>query len=68
MDNVEERLTVFIDDEALNWPQIIVERKDRVGISKIKVDLPKPYNEKAKKKMKPADQRVEFLNIVSPFS
>ena len=51
MDNVEERLTVFIDDEALNWPQIIVERKGREGISKIKVDLPKPYNEKAKKKL-----------------
>lgn len=51
MDNVEERLTVFIDDEALNWPQIIVERKSAVGTSKIKVDIPKPYNEKAKKKL-----------------
>lgn len=51
MDDVEKRMTLFIDDEALNWPQVIVERKGRFGISKIKVDLPKPYNENAKRKL-----------------
>lgn len=51
MENVEKRMTVFIDDQALNWPQIIVERKGRVGISKIKVDMPKKYNENAKRKL-----------------
>ncbi len=51
IDKVEQRLKVFIDDEALNWPQVIVERKGRFGTSKIKIDLPKPYNENAKKKL-----------------
>lgn len=51
MDEVEKRLTVFIDDEALSWPQIEVKRNTRFGVSTIKVDLPKPYNENAKKKL-----------------
>lgn len=49
--DVAKRLSVFIDDEALNWPQIAIERKTRFGISTIRVDLPKPYNEKAKRKL-----------------
>lgn len=51
IDDVEKRLTIFVDDEALNWPQIAIERKTRLGISRIKVDLAKPYNENAKKKL-----------------
>ena len=51
MEDVGNRLIVFIDDEALNWPQIIIERKGRVGVSKIKIDMPKPYNENAKRKL-----------------
>jgi len=51
IDQVEKRLIVFIDDAALTWPQIAIERKTRLGISTIKVDLAKPYNENAKKKL-----------------
>lgn len=51
IDDVEKRLAVFIDDEALTWPQILIERKTRFGISTIKVDLAKPYNPAAKKKL-----------------
>ena len=51
IDEVEKRLIVFIDDAALTWPQIAIERKTRFGISTIKVDLAKPYNENAKNKL-----------------
>ncbi len=51
MEDIENRMTVFIDDEALTWPQVEVKRKTRLGVSTIKVDLPKPYNENAKKKL-----------------
>jgi hypothetical protein len=51
MPEVEKRLIVFIDNEALTWPQVVVERKSSVGISTIRVDLAKPYNEKAIKKL-----------------
>lgn len=49
--NVEERLIVFVDDEALTWPQVVIERKSKLGISNIRVDLAKPYNEKSIKKL-----------------
>jgi 6-phosphogluconolactonase/glucosamine-6-phosphate isomerase/deaminase len=51
IDQVEKRLIVFIDDAALTWPQIAIERKTRLGTSTIKVDLAKPYNANAKKKL-----------------
>jgi 6-phosphogluconolactonase/glucosamine-6-phosphate isomerase/deaminase len=51
IDNVEKRLFVFIDDAALTWPQISIERKTRFGISTIKVDLSKSYNANAKNKL-----------------
>jgi 6-phosphogluconolactonase/glucosamine-6-phosphate isomerase/deaminase len=49
--NVAERLIVFVDDEALTWPQVLIERKTKVGVSNIRVDLAKPYNEKSIKKL-----------------
>lgn len=51
MDNVEERMTVFIDDRALTWPQIEVTRETPYGNSVIKIDLAKPYNENSSKKV-----------------
>ena len=51
IDDVEKRLIVFIDDKALTWPQIEVERETPYGVSNIKVDLAKPYNGSAKKKL-----------------
>jgi 6-phosphogluconolactonase/glucosamine-6-phosphate isomerase/deaminase len=49
--NVEKRMTVFIDDRALTWPQIEVERKTPYGPSTIRVDMATPYNENAKEKL-----------------
>lgn len=43
MDNVEQRLKVFIDDKALTWPQIKLERETPYGNSRIRIDLAKPY-------------------------
>jgi 6-phosphogluconolactonase/glucosamine-6-phosphate isomerase/deaminase len=51
MDNVEQRMTVFIDDKALTWPQIEVKRKTPYGDSTIRLDLAKTYNENATKKV-----------------
>lgn len=51
MDNVKERLTVFIDDKALTWPTITVQRNTPYGTSNIIIDLPNPYKENAKEKL-----------------
>lgn len=51
VEEVEKRMTVFIDDTALNWPQIQIKRKSLYGESVIKVDTPKKYNPNAKKKL-----------------
>lgn len=48
MDNSEKRLKVFIDDKALTWPQVQVERETPYGVSNIKIDLAKPYSYFAK--------------------
>jgi 6-phosphogluconolactonase/glucosamine-6-phosphate isomerase/deaminase len=44
-DNIENRMTVFVDDEALTWPEVLIERKTPYGNSIIRVDTAKPYNE-----------------------
>ena len=49
--NVQKRMTVFIDDNALTWPQIEVERKTPYGNTTIRVDTGTPYNENAKEKL-----------------
>ena len=49
--NVQKRLTVFIDDRALTWPQIEVTRKTDYGPSVIRVDTANPYSPNAKEKL-----------------
>lgn len=51
MENVKKRMTVFIDDKALTWPQITLKRETPFGESTIKIDTAKPFNEKAKRKL-----------------
>ncbi len=49
--NIQKRMTVFIDDTALTWPQIEVIRETPYGNSVIRVDTANPYNENAKEKL-----------------
>lgn len=49
--NVHKRLTVFVDDHALTWPQIEIVRQTSYGDSVIKVDTANFYNENAKEKL-----------------
>lgn len=51
IDKVEKRMTVFVDDDAMNWPQVAIVRQTQHGPTTIRVDLAKPYNENAKKKL-----------------
>ncbi len=51
MENVEKRMTVYVDDKALTWPQIQVIRRTKYGDSTIRVDLAKDYKENAVKKL-----------------
>lgn len=45
MDDVENRLQVFVDDEALTWPQIQIQRETPYGEeTNIKIDIPKNYS------------------------
>jgi len=50
-DNVKKRITVFVDDQALTWPQIEVVRKTQYGDSTIRIDLANPYKPNAKEKL-----------------
>lgn len=51
MDDVERRMTVFIDERALTWPQIEVTRQTPYGDSIIRVDVAKTYNPNTTKKV-----------------
>ena len=51
MPEIRKRMTVFIDDRALTWPQIEVYRKTPYGVSTIRIDTAHPYNEEAKVKL-----------------
>jgi 6-phosphogluconolactonase/glucosamine-6-phosphate isomerase/deaminase len=51
MDNVPGRMTVYVDDKALTWPQVEVNRLTRYGPTTIRVDMARPYDETAKKKL-----------------
>jgi pimeloyl-ACP methyl ester carboxylesterase len=44
VDDVENRVHVFIDDKALTWPQIEVKRETPYGESNIRIDIPKDYS------------------------
>ena len=49
--NVQKRMAVFVDDTALTWPQIEINRETPYGTSVIRVDTANPYNENAKEKL-----------------
>lgn len=51
IDGVRDRMTVFIDDHALTWPQVEIVRRTPYGNSTIKLDLAQPYNENAPEKL-----------------
>jgi 6-phosphogluconolactonase/glucosamine-6-phosphate isomerase/deaminase len=51
MDRVNKRMVVFIDDQALTWPQVEITRKTPYGDSVIRIDTAKPYNHNAKEKL-----------------
>lgn len=51
MENVPDRLTVYMDDQALTWPQVEIVRKTDYGPTTIRVDLARPYNVDAKRKL-----------------
>ena len=51
IDKVEKRLTVFIDDKALTWPQLEITRETPYGPSVIRVDTANPYKQNAKEKL-----------------
>lgn len=65
IDDVQNRLTVFIDDKALTWPQIEIKRETPYGLSTIRVDLANPYDETTTEK-KPVIVMVHgFLGLNS---
>lgn len=47
IDRVGERMTVFIDDRALTWPQVKLVRQTPYGPSTIRLDVVEPYDEHA---------------------
>ncbi|BDS11767.1 6-phosphogluconolactonase [Aureispira anguillae] len=51
IDQVRERMTVFIDDHALTWPQIEIVRQTPYGSSTIRLDFAKPYDPNATEKL-----------------
>ncbi len=51
IDKVQDRMTVFIDDQALTWPQIEIVRQTPYGPSTIRLDFAKPYDEHATEKL-----------------
>ena len=51
IDDVENKVTVFIDDHALTWPQVVLTRETDYGHTTIKVDMALPYKEGQPKKL-----------------
>jgi pimeloyl-ACP methyl ester carboxylesterase len=47
VDAVDKRMTVFIDDRALTWPQVKLVRQTPYGPSTIRLDMALPYEERA---------------------
>lgn len=45
MPHVKQRMTVFIDDMALTWPQITLKRKTPYGLTHIRLDLAEKLDE-----------------------
>ena len=51
IDDVKNRMTVFIDDQALTWPQVKLKRETKFGDTHITIDMALPFDEKKKKKL-----------------
>ncbi|MEZ5023216.1 MAG: hypothetical protein R2728_08160 [Chitinophagales bacterium] len=51
VEDVAIKMTVFVDDAALTWPQIEIFRPSKYGGSTIRIDLATTYNEDAKRKL-----------------
>ena len=51
IDNVKKRMTVFIDDQALTWPQVKLKRETQFGDTHITIDTALPFDEKKKNKL-----------------
>lgn len=51
IDNVKERLVVFIDDKALTWPELVIQRETPYGVSNIRLDMANAYKPNAKEKL-----------------
>ena len=49
--SVQKRMTVFLDDKALTWPQLEINRETPYGTSVIRVDTATIYDENAKEKL-----------------
>jgi 6-phosphogluconolactonase/glucosamine-6-phosphate isomerase/deaminase len=65
IDKVEKRLTVFIDDKALTWPQLEVIRETPYGPSVIRVDTANAYKPNAKEKLPVVVMVHGFLGLNS---
>lgn len=50
IDDVEARMTVFVDDRALTWPQLILSRRTDYGSTTIKIDMAEPFSVSQSKK------------------
>lgn len=50
IEDVNKRMTVFIDDKALTWPQVELVRQTPYGPSTIRLDVAQPYDEHAEEK------------------
>lgn len=48
--DIEEKMSVYIDQKALTWPQIELKRKTSSGYSNIKLDFALPFDENAQVK------------------
>ncbi|MEX0813696.1 MAG: alpha/beta hydrolase [Chitinophagales bacterium] len=48
IDDVEKRMTVFIDDAALTWPQVVISRETEYGSTNINLDMARPFNPNTK--------------------
>ena len=51
IDDVKNRMMVFIDDQALTWPQVKLKRESKFGDTHITIDMALPFDEKKKKKL-----------------
>jgi len=51
IDTKKQRITVFVDDKALTWPQIEIYRETPYGVTTIRLDTTYPYKENAKEKL-----------------